>query len=492
MTRRTLDHPNHPATPRRARTGRHPIVRLMGCLCFACALLAAGFHTPAVQAAESSTMEELKANYLTSIYDDCRIFLEGIELFINRDYPRFWSDISTGKPVSKSMIQRYIRELEYFEGQLDALYEEFISYADTTANKSNHGQTRVRDLEAKIYQILAYAYMRTGDFAMSHALTANEDIITREFTIPLMDIEGKKQPFALTRELKRLQLLISANLEVVEIRMTYFFPSDLDSINAYLKVDEYDGGNPFNLTFLSYYDNAFLELGDGESGVIHFSEIIRFFNRMKYNDAFSQGIDNTSGREQVYRLPIIKGQYGMALKDDAILGYASPDNTTLGLERLCRYTGFTRTDFRTLKLEEKKNITDSTTEEKELYISRVESPKAVDAEESDAMTYYGNVPSNGELRPGSPIRYGTYRLFEGGEYLGLIELVPCYKGQHCAKQNPDKAVTEVKVYNHELSFYEDTLDYIRMNTRMYGTARNITRDDASEIHIGRGCASGKR
>jgi len=484
MTRRTDDHPTTPVTPR-------PVARFLRGLCLACALLTVVCHTSPAVSAESTTMEELKANYLTSIYEDCRIFLEGIELFINRDYPRFWSDINAKKPVSESMIRRYIRELEYFEGQLDALYEEFISYADTTANKSNHGQTRVRDLEAKIYQILAYAYMRTGDFAMSHALTNNEAIIAKEFTIPLMDIEGKKQPFALTRELKRLQQLISANLEVVEIRMKYFFPSDLDSINAYLKVNDYDGGNPFNLTFLSYYDKAFLELGDGRSGVIHFSEVIRFFNRIKYNDAFSQSMNDATGWEHVYRLPIIKGEYGMELKDDAILGSVSSDNTTLGLERLCRYKGFTRTDFRTLKLEEKKNITDNTTEEKELYLSRVDSPSVIDAKNSAPMTYYGNIPDDGKLSPGNPIRYGTYRLFEGGEYLGIIELVPCYKGQHCAKQNPDKAVTEVKVYNHELSFYEDTLDYIRMNTRMHGTTRNITRSDTSEIHIGRGCASGK-
>jgi len=435
-------------------------------------------------------MEELKANYLTSIYEDCRIFLEGIELFINRDYPRFWSDIDANKPISEAMIRRYIRELEYFEGQLDALYEEFISYADTTANKSNHGQTKVRDLEAKIYQILAYAYMRTGDFAMSHALTHNDAIVAKEFTIPLMDIEGKKLPFGLTRELKHLQRLISTNLGVVEIRMKYFFPSDLDSINAYLKVTDYDRGNPFNLTFLSYYDKAFLELGEGRNGVIHFSEIIHFFNRIKYNDAFSQGMSDTTGWEYIYRLPIIKAEYGMDLRDDSILGSVSMDNTTLGLERLCRYTGFTRTDFRALKFEEKQNITAKTVEEKELYLSRVADPASTDTEEGSQMTYYGNIPADGELRPGTPIRYGTYRLFEGGEYLGLIELVPCYKGQNCTKQNLDKAVTEVKVYNHELSFYEDTFDYIRMNTRMYGTKKNITRNDASEIHIGRGCASG--
>lgn len=452
-------------------------------------------HAPRAHTAESSTMEELKANYLTSIYEDCRIFLEGIELFINRDYPKFWSDIDAGAPVPEEKIQRYIRELRYFEGQLDALYEEFISYADTSANKAKRGQTKLRDLEARIYQILAYAYMRTGDFAMSHALTTNEAIVAKEFTIPLMDIEGKKGPFALTRELKRLQSLISANLDVVEIRLKYFFPSDLASINAYLKVSAYDQGNPFNLTFLSYYDKAFLELGESRNGIIHFSEIIHFFNRIKYNDAFSQRMSDATGWEHIYRLPVIKADYGMDLKDDVILGSVSADNSVLGLERLCRYKGFTRTDFRTMKLEEKQNSTNSsTTIEKELYLARVEATPSANTGNGSEMSYYGNIPSDGELLPGTPIRYGTYRLFEGAEFLGLIELVPCYKGQPCAKQSQDKAVTEVKVYNHELNFYEDTLDYIRMNTRLYGKgkATRVMRSDATDIHIGRGCAAGKK
>jgi hypothetical protein len=307
-----------------------------------------------------------------------------------------------------------------------------------------------------------------------------------------MDIEGKQQTFALTLDLKRLQRLISANLNVVELRMKYFFPSDFDSINAYLKVNGYDQGNPFNLTFLSYYDNAFLELGKTRDSVIHFSEIIHFFNRIKYNDAFSQGISGTTGWEHTYRLPIIRAEYGMDLTDNAILGSVSSDNTVLGLERLCHYKGFTRTDFRTLKLEEKQNITNSTTIEKELYISRVDSEPAKGGKEDVVMTYYGNVPEDGKLLRDNPIRYGTYRLFEGSEFLGIIELVPCYKGQPCSKQNSDKAVTEVKVYNHELSFYEDTLDYIRMNTRMYGQMTNVSRGSSQEIHIGRGCASGKK
>ncbi|WP_300669719.1 hypothetical protein [Desulfoluna sp.] len=447
---------------------------------------------PVTFSAEATTMEELKANYLTSIYEDSRIFLEGIELFVNRDYPKFWSDIETGRPVPKRMIQRYIRELRYFEGQLDALYEEFISYADTTANKSNRGQTKVRDLEAKIYHILAYAYMRTGDFAMSHALTNNDAIGSKSFTIPLMDIEGKQQTFALTLELKRLQRLISANLNIVELRMKYFFPTDLDNINAYLKVSDFDQGNPFNLTFLSYYDKAFLELGETRNSVIHFSEITQFFNRIKYNDAFSQGTRDTKGWELIYRLPIIKAEYGMDLMDTSILGSVSSDNHVLGLERLCRYKGFTRTDFRTLKLEEKQNIANSSTLEKELYIARIAPTHSETSKEDVLMTYYGNVPSDGKLLQGIPIRYGTYSLFEGSEFLGLIELVPCYKGQPCTKLNTDKAVTEVKVYNHELSFYEDTLDFIRMNTRMYGKTTHMTRGDDSEIHIGRGCASGKK
>ncbi|BCS95862.1 hypothetical protein DSLASN_14940 [Desulfoluna limicola] len=437
-------------------------------------------------------MEELKANYLTSIYEDCRIFLEGIELFISRDYPKFWTNMEAGRPLTNEEIKRYTRELKYFEGQLDALYEEFISYAGTSANKKAGGQEKVKALEAKIYQILAYAYMRTGDFAMSYALMANEKIVAQDVTIPLMDIEGKQKTFRLTRDLKNLHSLISANLNTIELRMKYFFPTDLEAINAYLKVNSYSQLNPVNVTFLSYYDKAFLELGENTNDIIHFSEIIHFFNQIKYNNAFSQGTSDTIGQERVYRLPIIKGEYGMDLKDSTILGAVSSDNRVLSLERLCRYKGFTRTDFRTLKVEEKQNIKNKATVDKELYISRADGDPAGHLNDGARMEYFGNVPKDGKLVEGTPLRYGTYSLFEGTQFLGIIELVPCYKGQPCTKRNSDKAVTEVKVYNHELTFYEDTLDFIRMNTRMYGKMGTVTRPEANEIHIGRGCASGKK
>ena len=458
-----------------------------------CALLMGLFigASPA-SAAETSTMEELKANYLTSIYEDCRIFLEGIELFISRDYPKFWVNMESGRPLSNEEIKRYTRELKYFEGQLDALYEEFISYAETSANKKEGGQERIKALEAKIYQLLAYAYMRTGDFSMSYALMSKEKIVAQDFTLPLMDIEGNQTTFHLTRDLKNLHSLISANLNTIELRMKYFFPTDLETINAYLKVDSYSELNPINITFLSYYDNAFLELGESTNDIIHFSEIIHFFNQIKYNNAFSKGGKSALSQERIYRLPIIKGEYGMDLKDSTILGSVSSDNKVLALERLCSYKGFTRTDFRKLKVEEKQNIKNKATVERDLYVSRVDGNPDGHLKDGTRMVYYGNVPKDGKLIKGSPLRYGTYSLFEGSVFLGLIELVPCYKGQPCTKRNTDKAVTEVKVYNHKLTFYEDTLDFIRMNTRMYGKMGTVTRTDANEIHIGRGCASGKK
>ncbi|MCG8471730.1 MAG: hypothetical protein MI742_07725 [Desulfobacterales bacterium] len=456
-----------------------------------CALLITAALTPtSTLAAESSTMDELKANYLTSIYEDSRIFIEGIELFINRDYPKFWDDIETGKKISKEMIQRYTRELKYFEGQLDALYEEFISYADTSANRANRSKAKVKKLEAKIYQILAYAYMRTGDFAMSYALMDNKSLVSQEFTIPLMDIQGKQSEFPLTRQLKRLNQIISANLNVVEIRMKYFFPTDLGGINAYLKVDAYNRLNPFNLTFLSYYDKSFLEMGRDRSDIIHFTEIIHFFNRIKYNNAFSQGMSDITGRERIYRLPIIKAEYGMDLKDRSMLGAVSSDNSVLALERLCHYKGFTRTDFRTLKVEEKQNMKKSSLADKNLHLKRMDAPLDKGSD-GVTMQYYGNVPEDGKLQVGMPLRYGQYSLFEGEEFVGMIELVPCYKGQPCTKRSTNKAVTEVKVYNHELTFYQDTLDFIRMNTRMYGKTGHVSLSGSGEVHIGRGCSAKK-
>ena len=466
---------------------RHHTARVIALIC----ALLIGSHAMASQAVatESSTMEALKVNYLTSIYEDCRIFLEGIELFISRDYPKFWADMEMGRPIEKSEVDRYIRELKYFEGQLDALYEEFISYAGSSANRQKNGHGKTKTLEAKIHQILSFAYMRTGDFAMSYALMENKKIVSQEFTLPLMDIEGNQTSFHLTHRLKDLHSLISTNLNTVELRMKYFFPTDLEAINAYLKVESYSQLNPINLTFLSYYSDTFLELGKSKEGAIHFSEIIHFFNQMKYNNAFNH--KGATGSAHVYRLPIIKGIYSMDLKDTTLLGGVAKNNSVLALERLCSYKGFARTDFRSLKGEEKQNVKSKGTAVKNFYIARVEPRPMRAPKDGSRIVYFGNIPKDGKLVEGASLRYGTYDLFEGTVFLGTIELVPCYKGEHCSKRNIDKSVTEVKVYNHELTFYEDTLDFIRMNTRMHGPTDASKRVNPSEIHIGRGCSARK-
>jgi len=455
--------------------------------------------------AQQDTMSELKSSYLQSIYDDCRIFLEGIELFIRRDYPKFWSSIESDTPISKSQISSYSKELKHFEGQLDALYEEYISFKSTSDN-----QSRMSPLELQIYQMLAYSYMKTGDFAMSYALMQNKNIFSRDFTIKLIDIEGKMKDFHLTKKLKSLNQTINGNLNILQLKLKYFFPSDFQSINAYLKLTDYDRESPFNNAYFSYYQGIFTGLGDNRQDMIHFSEIIHFFNRQNYNDVFTGSRISAKNRQysETKIFPIIKGSYGVELKDNSILASVSANNKTMNLERLCIFKGFVRTDFRTLKTEEKKNIKNKKVIGKGLYLEKVNllgddddimSTANTDTKKRKLLDYeMGNI----SLKLGDTLRYGVYRLFENGKFLGMIELVPCYKGENCKKQFVDKSITKVNVYNHELTFYQDILDAVQANRRMYGKDNYVSPAKGKgkqqprkapgdgKVHVGKGCAAG--
>lgn len=469
------------------------------------------------------TMQELKSSYLQSIYDDSRIFLEGIELFIRRDYPKFWQNIQDDQPISQDEIDRYSKELKHFEGQLDALFEEYTTFKNTSGNASDGTATFSSNLELQIYQMLAYSYMKTGDFAMTYDLLQNKNIFSQNFTIKLIDIEGHLRDFPLTAELKKLFKVISSNLSFLTIRLKYFYPSDLQYINAYLQIPDYDHESAFNKAYFSYYKGEFTGLG-GKNNKIHFSEIINFFNRRDYKNV-SKTITTpatTSGQQYIasYKFPIIKGEYGIELKDNTILAAVSADNKTINLERLCVFKGYVITDFKRLKNDERMNIKNDTLISKGLSLEKTDilnddnDIMSTDKKSTKTRVLLDYELGKENLKDGEMLRYGVYRLFEQGKYLGMIELVPCYKGENCKKRSIDKSITQVNVYNHELTFYQDILDAIQANRRMYGkdnndirsnkvnTSSKMDEDPANpkeekkeipppKVHIGRGCAAGK-
>lgn len=477
------------------------------------------FSVCPASAQNADTVQELKSSYLQSIYDDCRIFLEGIELFIRRDYPKFWQNIEEEVPIPQDEIDRYSKELKHFEGQLDALFEEYVTFKSTAGNAPDSGAS-FSDLELQIYQMLAYSYMKTGDFAMTYDLLQNKNIFSHNYTIKLIDIEGKLKDFPLTLELKNLFKVISSNLNFLTLRLKYFFPSDIQYINAYLKIPDYDRESPFNKAYFSYYKGTFTGLGENDDNHIHFSEIIHFFNRREFKNV-SKGSSISKDNQQyisTYKFPIIKGEYGIELKDNTILAAVSSDNKSLNLERLCMFKGFVVTDFKRLKSDERKNIKNDTMISKGLYLEKTElltdddDIMAASMRDTKKRSLLDYGPGKDNLKIGEMLRYGVYRLFEQGKYLGMIELVPCYKGEDCKKRSIDKSITKVKVYNHELIFYQDILDAVQANRRMYGkgnyasatstrsnpepthSEESSTRTEAespAKIHIGRGCASGR-
>lgn len=480
------------------------------------------FSVSTVSAEGSETVQELKMSYLQSIYDDCRTFLEGIELFIRRDYPKFWQNIAEGRPIPQDEVDRYAKELKHFEGQLDALYEEYITFKKTSGTASSTNAV-FRNLELNIYQMLAYSYLKTGAFAMSYDLLQNKEIFSQNCVIKLIDIEGNMKEFPLTLELKKLFKLVSGNLTFLTIKLKYFFPEDIQYINAYLEIPDFDRESPFNRVYFSYYKASFAGLGEGDDNKIHFSDIIHYFNRRNYINDINSGIDPKQRGQQhnisTFSFPIIKGEYNVGLKDKTIMATTSSDNSTIYLERLCVFKGYVVTNFRQLKNDERQNIKNDTLISKGLYLEKTDlihggadDIMATTQKDTKKRILLDYELSKDDLKNGENLRYDVYRLFEQGKYLGMIELVPCYKGEECQKISKDKSITKVKVYNHELVFYQDILDAVQANRRMYSKGnlgnepsmdtstakrnedssdeeKSEPAPDTSKVHVGRGCSS---
>ena len=433
-------------------------------------------------AEKEDTMQELKSSYLQSIYDDCRIFLEGIELFVRRDYPNFWKNIQTEKPIAPEEIERYAKELRHFKGQLDALFEEYITFRNSSGNSSEKTTPFSNPLEQQIYQMLAYSYMKTGDFAMSYDLLQDliqkNNVFSQDFTIKLIDLDGRLTDFPITAELKNLFKVVTGNLTFLTIQTRYFFPTDFQYINAYLKIPDYDKESSFNKAYFAYYKDTFTGLGQSRDNNVHFSEIINFINRRNYKNA-SNSPETPSKQKtpfvESYTFPVIKGAYDLDLKDKTILGSVSANNKTINLERLCVFNGFAETDFKRLKSDEMKSIKKDRFVDKGLTLVPTgllnsddgdAGAKTKDAKKRMMLDY--EMGTAEKLKKGDMLRYDVYRLFEQGKFLGLVELVPCYKGEDCQKRSIDKSVTKVNVYNHELIFYQDILDDVQSKRKMYG------------------------
>ncbi len=367
-------------------------------------------------------------------------------------------------------VNKYISELNHHEKMLDALYNEFISFrtahesqqsSDQAINNIDELQRQKQlDLEKQIFQMLSYSYMRTGDFSMAKALMEKGDIHSKNYTIQIRDIEGVLRNFPLTEKMNRLFETIVGNLTILNIQLKYFLPSDIQRLNAYIKISDYNLQSPFNQIYLSFYSGRFPGLKNADENVIHFGEIFNYYNRLKYINPFGskpEGSDNP--HITAYEFPILKGSYSLAVNDENIYIPDPTNNSALTMEHLCSFKGFARTDFRRLKWEEKQNM------EAEKIIDKDLSLEKISTHELDSQSLLKELNT---IRPGEKLRYGRYKLYEKGTYLGSINLVPSIVGSGIEKKNTDKSITEIKVFDHELTFYQDILDLVQSNYNTYG------------------------
>lgn len=428
--------------------------------------------------AQDGTGAWLKSSYLASIHDDCRVFLEGIELFTQRDYPVFLQNMQKGSVVARADAAAYISELKNFEKLLDSLYEEYISFKKaslTVAGGVQPSATGLSEVEQRLFQMLAYAYLRTGDFAMARMLIMNHDMLSSDFTIKIRNIEGQLVDFQLTRQLKERFKETNTILTTLTVHFKNFSATDIpEDINAYIKVSGYDRKEPANTLFMEYYGRLFPGLnskGDKDN-LIHVGQIIKFFNIQKYRHNLLSGTDareSQGGYDTTYTFPMVKGTYELVVRDPTISATAISDNV-ITVERLCLFKGLARTDFRALKEEQRLQ-------------------KELDMIVAEEITLMQPGQKYLSYKPGQMVPYGTYALFEKNRHLGTLELIPCYRGGKCREPvNRDPGVTPVRIFDHTFVLYRDVLDLVRQSQATKSAMEFKAAQQQREVHLFPGCA----
>jgi hypothetical protein len=188
---------------------------------------------------------------------------------------------------------------------------------------------------------------------------------------------------------------------------------------------------------------------------------------LTYNNIFKDEISapNVPGHTISYEFPFLKGNFTLVLNDDNHIVLDFAESSVLTIERLCQFKGFVRTDFRKLKGEEKQNLKIENVIDKALTLEMVDTQTPLAGTVNEPARRY---------RPGDKVRYGLYRLYEKENFMGIVELVPSVVGEEIEEQDTDKSITRIKVFEHELLFYQDTIDLVKRNQNTYGVVVNVS------------------
>jgi len=427
---------------------------------------------------------KIKATYLDSIHEDIRFVLEGINLFIKRDYPYLWSKIEKGQKVSREEIKNYIKETESFRDILDTHLQEFITYLYTSKTDKKNLDPK----EKEIFQMLSYAYLTTGNFITSRSLEKKGDFMrSKEFTINTASLNGNEESFELTRKLKIRKKLIFGRLTSLNLKFRYFSDDDMDIINSNLKIVTKPVIDPISAMYINTYEGIISEYTANKNHKIPLNTILSYIKFLKYNDISSEeNKQSSSFRERVLSFPVIKGRYEVKTGKKNIKIQKIKQRSFI-LTKKSKFLGLEQTGFRT---------SDSKT----------------------AKVYL--ISGSHKIMPDQYCEYNTtYQLFMGNKKIGYINPVPCYQNTCFDEKNITHGITPVKVYSSKLILYKDMIDQIKNNSkyapdlfnkelplenrlkklspvtekkkRDKDNAAYDKKEDAEKIHLFSGCAADK-
>lgn len=401
---------------------------------------------------EPSAATEAKSFYLSSIYEDTRLLVEAIELFIQRDYPRLWTNLEAGQSVDRRTTDDYLREVRHFEKILDNLFREYATFRKEGATPNE----KLYPLESEILQMLAYCYLRTGDLYLVVALQDKFTGLGEDFSVKIRNIEGELVDLRVTEELNKWGSIIRDKARLIKLQTIKFLPSDSENRNVFCRVSPDSGNNPLHPLYLGYYARFFPGLGDTSVGTIHFGDIVRYSSRVS-----QLGLVKDEGTF----FPVVGGDIEFISQDPSIIVLASDQKDVYKLEHLFLFKGYAGTSVQAMQAVGKDAASapfaDSAPE------AVVEAATSVVDRQFVLRPMSGPSTVSRDYKAGDQLRYGLYDLFDSNAHLGQVEFVPCVRGENCPKTSEFKRVTKVNVYEHEFAFSQDVLDLIADNEKFY-------------------------
>lgn len=395
------------------------------------------------QGLTSEAIKEGQSYYLSSLYGDCVIFLEAIELFIERDYPEFWN-VSNSDYLNKKDIISYLDEVKDLEHIILSLFLEYKDFRESNISTTHYANK----LHHEITSLLALSFMKVGNLYMPTLIFNTFKINngnSADVFCDIRNVEGNVYKKNVTEDIKTWNQIILKNIVLLKINYINFYPEDISSLDAILLIKT-KNKNFLNQLCIGYFSKQFPSMAASNGHKIHFKDINRYFSHLEYI-----GIRNYTNDE--YILPISDGVIDISINSPYIKAQMNHETNTLSFEHYCKFKSIDQESF----INWRKLGSTSNEERIDIVLKKVFHENAVIS------------PSEETFSIGSILEYGKYIAYEKinsktEKCLGMVNLNHSTLGENSNLPQSNDQIAQIKVFNHDLILDKNDYDMINPNT----------------------------